>query len=160
MGVVGGIWPAGVLSPEEEEVEEEDVKPDRRRGSGIVGKIFLNPGEGVFVVGVKGAGEWGTAEVGVLSACPGVGVPGEDGWTVSCGGFCGWERDSGGEAERGMGSECGFGREGKVSWGFGRSGKVSSSSSKSESPSASSKMDSASEERPPSSWNASAWARA
>lgn len=53
-GAAGGIWPAGVLRPAEEE-EEEDVKPERRRGSGIVGNIFfLNVvGEGVFPVGVN-----------------------------------------------------------------------------------------------------------
>jgi hypothetical protein len=82
IGAAGGICPAGVLSPADEDdgdgEEEEDVSPERRRGSGI-GNIFLNAGEiGVFTftVGVKGdeveveerGVEEGTVDVGVFAA--------------------------------------------------------------------------------------------
>jgi hypothetical protein len=69
--------------------DEEEVEPseESRFGSGIVGKIFLNPGEeGVFIVGVEGeAVEMGVAklDMGVFESEPSIGVTGEDGWRVS-----------------------------------------------------------------------------
>jgi hypothetical protein len=137
------------MDEDEEEVDEVEASEESRFGSGIVGKIFLNPGEeGVFIVGVEGEvvevvekveEEVAKLDVGVFEAGPWVGVSGDDGWTVSWGGsFRVCTRVSGAEVDSGMG----LGNEG---------GKVSQSSAFSYSDSPSDSTDSESDDSPPSS---------
>jgi hypothetical protein len=115
----------------EEEQEKEDVNPEE----GVFSVDIRRNDVPVDEAGVERGVEKEADNVGVLIACPCMGMLGKEGWMITCGGFCAWE----------WGSEAGDGEAGRKC-GLGRVGKLSSPSSE---------MDSESERRP-SSWNVGA----